>query len=90
MEPHEATLYTSNTTGAVWRPFKLNLEMHGATWIFKYNIFKDKTILCFIFKNVIFNLIILILIEVVYLSKVFLIKNKLKYFGQKIFFCIAL
>ena len=32
MEPHGATLYTSNTTGAIWRPFKLNLEMHGAAW----------------------------------------------------------
>ena len=32
MEPHGATLSTSNTTGAVWRPFKLNLEMHGAPW----------------------------------------------------------
>ena len=32
MEPHGATLYTLNTTGAVWRPFKLSLEMHGAAW----------------------------------------------------------
>ena len=34
MEPHGhgATLYTSNTTGAVWRPFKLSLEMDGAAW----------------------------------------------------------
>ena len=31
MEPHGATLYTSNSTGAVWRPFKLSLEMDGAT-----------------------------------------------------------
>ena len=25
-------VYTSNTTGAVWRPFKRSLEMHGASW----------------------------------------------------------
>ena len=32
MEPHGATLYTSDTTGAVWKPFKLGLEMHEAAW----------------------------------------------------------
>ena len=32
MEPHGATVYTSNTTGAIWKSFKLGLEMHGAAW----------------------------------------------------------
>ena len=27
---HGATLYTSNSTGAVWRPFKLSLEYGAA------------------------------------------------------------
>ena len=38
MKLHGATLYTSNSIGAVWRPFKLSLEdawrrmePHGAT-----------------------------------------------------------
>ena len=29
MELHGATVSTLNTTGAVWRLFKLGLEMHG-------------------------------------------------------------
>ena len=32
VEPHGATVYTLNTTGAICRPFKLGLEMHGAAW----------------------------------------------------------
>ena len=27
---HGGTLYTSNSAGAIWRLFKLSLEMHGA------------------------------------------------------------
>ena len=30
LEQHAATVSTLNTTGAVWRPFQLVLEMHGA------------------------------------------------------------
>ena len=32
MEPHGATVLTSNTTGAVCKPFKLGLETHEAAW----------------------------------------------------------
>ena len=32
MELHGATLYISDITGAVWRPFKLGLEMHEVAW----------------------------------------------------------
>ena len=38
MESHGATVYTSNTTGAAWKPFKLSLEIqshmepHGPAW----------------------------------------------------------
>ena len=32
MEQHAATVSTLYTTGAVWRPFQLGLEMHGTAW----------------------------------------------------------
>ena len=32
MEQHGITVSISNTTGAVWRPLQLSLEMHGAAW----------------------------------------------------------
>ena len=32
MEQHGVTVSISNTTGAVWRPLQLGLEMHGTAW----------------------------------------------------------